>query len=281
MDSGLLVRVPAHITGFFSAHPAADPLQAGSTGAGITLADAITVRIHPASEREILVGNRPTAVPAVEHVLSELDVTARVSAYVEVPLGSGFGVSGAIALACAFGANQLAEDDRSENELIGIAHAGDVLAGTGLGDVVAQHRGGAPIRLEPGAPGYGRLDGIPESRPVEWIARGELSTAEILAGDTEAIDRAGATALEGLREEPTLERLVAESRQFAAEADLLTDQIETIIADVEAVGGHASMAMLGHTVFALDDGLSRAGYDANPHRMASSGVRIVGPEAQD
>ena len=269
------IHVPAHITGLFSVHPADDPLSAGSRGAGVTLANAITVQIEPAEATSLSINGVETSVPAVEYVINELGTSVRVIANVEVPLGSGFGVSGALALGTAIGINATCETGKSENTLVGLAHAGDVRANTGLGDVVAQHRGGAPIRLEPGAPGFGRLDGIPDRSHVQWLTRGELPTEDILTGDTASIDRAGATALDRLRERPTLDRLLAESVRFSREAGLLTDELETIIGDVEAAGGRAAMAMLGHTVFAFDEDLTRAGYDATTHPMASGGVRIV------
>jgi len=74
-----------------------------------------------------------------------------------------------------------------ENELIRIAHEAEVGRGTGLGDVVAQARGGVPIRLEPGAPGVGELDGIPADARVEYVTFGELSTEDVLGGDTAAL----------------------------------------------------------------------------------------------
>ena len=49
------------------------------------------------------------------------------------------------------------------------------------------------------------------------------------------------------------------SREFAREADLITPEVEEVLAEVEEVGGEAAMAMLGETVFALDSGLSEAG----------------------
>lgn len=281
MDGGIRVAVPAHITGFFSVHRADDPLETGSRGAGVTLADAIHVDIEPADESTIVLDGREVDIPAVDHVLDRFSIEAAVRASLTVPVGAGFGVSGAVALGTAFGVNQLARGRYSENEVVAIAHVADVTAGTGLGDVVAQHRGGIPIRIEPGGPGYGTLDGIPERRQVEWLCIGELSTEEIISGETEIINSVGARALAGLREEPTLKRFMHESVKFAREAGLVTEALETIIRDVEDAGGSASMAMLGETVFAVGDGLSSAGYDVTTHDMATGGVRIIDPSRAD
>ena len=65
------------------------------------------------------------------------------------------------------------------------------------------------------------------------------------------------------------------SRQFAADAGLLTEEVREAIAAVEDAGGQAAMAMLGRTVFALDDGLSAAGYEPAVCGVDAAGGRIV------
>jgi pantoate kinase len=156
-----------------------------------------------------------------------------------------------------------------------VAHVAEVAAGTGLGDVVAQSRGGVPIRLEPGAPEYNRLDGVPARTRVEYCSLGELSTAEVLAGNTDRLSEAGVNALVDLVNEPTLDEFVRLSREFAEEADLLTSDVREVIEDVEAEGGRASMAMLGETVFSLGTGLTDAGYDADVCEVHPGGATLV------
>ncbi len=267
--------VPGHITGFFSIHQADDPKEAGSRGAGVTLSEGITVSVEPADEASIELNGEFASVEAGRRVLDELDVTARVSAETDLPLGAGFGVSGALALGTAFAANEMFDRGRSENELVTIAHSAEVTAGTGLGDVVAQARGGIPVRLEPGAPEYNRLDGIPTRTRIEYCSLGELSTAEVLSGSTNRLSRAGVEALVALVNEPTLETFMRESRAFAEETGLLTDEVSEILEDVQDAGGEASMAMLGETVFALDSGLSDAGYDAEVCETHHAGATLL------
>lgn len=268
------VFVPAHVTGFFSVHRASNPLAAGSRGAGVTLADGVHVAVRRADEGGLTVDGEATTVAPVERVLDALDASPRIEVESDVPIGAGFGVSGAIALGTAIGVNHVYGRDRSENDLVRIAHRAEVSAGTGLGDVVAQHRGGAPIRLEPGAPGYGQLDGIPDRRVVEYVSFGELSTAAVLGGDTEQINQAGEAALEVLQARPTLDHLVVASRRFARESGLATESIRGVLADAEAAGGSATMAMLGRTVFGFGTGLSDAGYEVTRCEMASGGVQV-------
>ena len=253
--------VPGHITGFFSAHRADDPTKAGSRGGGVTLTDGVTVTVQPASEPEILLDGEPIDVDPVTTVLETLEATARVEAESDLPLGAGFGVSGAMALGTALAANRVFDRRLSTNELVTIDHGAEVQAGTGLGDVVAQAHGGVPIRLEPGAPQYNKLDSIPARARVEYVSFGQLSTADVLSGDTEQLTAAGKEALSLVVDEPTLPSFIYASRRFAREADLLTPRVREALEDVAAVEGHASMAMLGDTVFAFGTGLTDAGYD--------------------
>ncbi|SDJ47380.1 pantoate kinase [Natronorubrum texcoconense] len=255
--------VPGHITGFFSAHPDDDPTKAGSRGAGVTLTDGVEVTVEPATDdtSTVVLDGEECDVDPVETVLETLEVSARVEAESELPIGSGFGVSGAMALGTALAANQVFERKLSWNELVTIAHGAEVQAGTGLGDVVAQAHGGVPIRLEPGAPQVNTLDAIPSRARVEYVSFGELSTADVLSGETERLSAAGKQALSRVVEEPTLLSFMYASRLFAREAELLTEQVARTIGDVTEVDGQASMAMLGETVFALGTGLSDAGYE--------------------
>lgn len=271
MSRSETVFVPAHVTGFFAAKPADDPLVAGSIGAGLTLTDGVTVTVE-AGDNGTVVDGEPGTIEAVERVLSAFETDVSVEVETGVPIGAGFGVSGAAALGAAFGTNALDPAPRSEDELVRLAHRADVEAGTGLGDVVAQARGGAPIRVAPGAPGHGDVDGIPAGGRVEYLTFGEMSTESVLAGDLSAINRAGETALAELRAEPSLETFMERSRRFAREAGLLDDEVGEVIDTVEDAGGVASMAMLGRTAFAPGRDLSDAGYDPTVTRITDGCV---------
>ncbi|MGB9957639.1 pantoate kinase [Haloferax prahovense] len=275
MSDDATAFVPGHVTGFFSAHPADDPATAGSRGAGLTLSHGVTVTVEPAQETTVTLDGEAVEMPPVADVLRSLGVTAAVDAESDLPLGAGFGVSGAMALGAALASNAVFSRGRSENELVTLAHVAEVRAGTGLGDVVAQARGGMPIRVEPGAPAHGRMDGVPARPEIEYVAFGGLSTADVLSGDTTALTTAGEAALEALRAEPTLDRFLAESRRFARDADLLTDRVEAAVDDVRAAGGDGSMAMLGETVFAVGSGLSDAGYDPERCRVHPAGATLL------
>jgi len=266
--------VPGHVTAFFSVHRRAGPLRTGSRGAGLTLTDGVVVTVEPAAQPAVTLNGEPVEPGPVSSVLEALAVDVRVDAETPLPVGAGFGVSGGMALGTALAANAAADLARSENELVRVAHRAEVEAGTGLGDVVAQARGGLPIRLEPGAPPHGTLDGIPAVATVEYTTFGELDTNAVISGQTDALSAAGDAALDRLRAEPTLPTLFAAARDFAREAGLLTPRVEDAIEAVQAAGGEACMAMLGETVLALDGGLSAADYDASPSRVHPAGASL-------
>ncbi|MFD1640642.1 pantoate kinase [Halohasta litorea] len=269
--------VPGHVTGFFSAHPAPDPGAAGSRGAGVALSDGVTVTVTPGSGTRL--NGETVDIAPVGTVLDRLGTEASVEAETPLPIGSGFGVSGAVALGTALAANAAFDCGRTENELVEVAHCAEVEAGTGLGDVVAQARGGLPIRLEPGGPRHGTLDGLPARPRIEYVTFGELSTETVLSGDTDRLSAAGAEALDELLAEPTVDRFINTSREFADAAGLLTDDVSEAIEAVEAAGGQAAMAMLGRTVFATGTGLSDAGYEPTVCRVDAAGGRLVDRDA--
>ena len=275
------VFVPGHITGFFSAHPAADLAAAGSRGVGLALSDGVRITVSPGSASTVRLNGEPIEVEPVDRVLETLGVRATIEAETPLPLGAGFGVSGALALGTALATNAAAGCGHSENELIEIAHCAEVAAGTGLGDVVAQARGGLPIRREPGGPTHGSMDGIPAAPRIEYVTFGELSTERVLSGDTEQLSTAGETALDRLLAEPTVETFMRASRQFATEAGLLTEAVQDAIVTVDDAGGQAAMAMLGRTVFAIGHGLSEAGYDPVVCGVDAAGGRIIESQAID
>jgi pantoate kinase len=266
--------VPGHVTGFFTSDRDPDPTKAGSRGGGMALTDGVTVTVRPAEEPAVFLDSVSVGMEAVERVLDALEVCAQVRGETDLPPGTGFGVSGAMALGAALAANAAFDRRLSENELVTIAHGAEVRAGTGLGDVVAQARGGIPLRLEPGGPQVNELDGVPARTRVEYLVCGELDTTEILAGDTETLTEAGRRALAEVVSEPTLGTFMQASRRFSREAGLLTDRVRDVVTDVSEAGGSATMAMLGETVLALDTGLSDAGYDPSVCHVHPCGATV-------
>lgn len=266
--------VPGHVTGFFTVEEHDDPTKAGSRGAGIVLSEGATVTVRPADEQRLRLNGDPVSMGPVERVLGTLEATAEVQIVTDLPIGAGFGVSGAASLGTALAANAVFDRRLSENELSTIAHGAEVQAGTGLGDVVAQARGGVPIRLEPGGPQDNLIDAIPARGRIEYCVFGEIDTAAVVGEETEAIDAAGERALSAVVAEPTVDRFMQASRQFARESGLVTDRVRETVEAVAEAGGTATMAMLGETVVAVGTGLSDAGYDPTVCEISPSGARL-------
>ncbi len=296
--------VPAHVTAFFAPARADDPAESGATGAGLALTDGIETvvtprdgRPTPKSDNESMSGSDaesmsesdaestpshritldgdPVSIDAVEGVLARLAVpAATVRVTTHVPIAAGFGVSGGAALGAALAAADCFDLARTRRELVAVAHAAEVAAGTGLGDVVAAARGGVPVRLAAGDPNHARLDRLPARGRIEYVAFGKLSTATVLADDTQAVTTAGTAALDRLRATPTLEELFAAAREFATAADLFVPEVRDAVDAVQATGGDAAMAMLGRTVIARGTGLSDAGYDPSVTRIDPAGARL-------
>lgn len=250
--------VPSHITGFFAAKRQEDPMRSGSIGCGLTLCLGATTTIKAAEETRIFLNGQPSKAPVSLYVVERLARSpVLVRTELEMPLGSGFGASGAGALGCAYALNALFDLGLTANGAAAVAHAAEVVNRTGLGDVIGQNTGGLVVRLEPGAPGIGRVDRIPvPALGVDYVVKGPISTREVLSDKAalKEINRAGEAALKALLKKPTLQEFMHISRRFTVEAGLASDWALDAIEAVEAAGGSASMIMLGDAVFAFKGG---------------------------
>lgn len=239
---------PAHITGFFAICEHENPAMAGSLGCGITLESGVVTRVD-AGGNKMLCG-----IPTIDFVASMLtSLPCSIHSRSDVPIGAGFGVSGAGAISTALALNHALSLDLTVSQLIEIAHIAEVENRTGLGDVVAQALGGVVIRCTPGA--SGQLDRIcTDEKNVFWVVFDEISTKEIL-NDKDAADRINSTGTNSLREllkKPTVENFMRQSKRFAVETDLASGAVLDAVQAVEAAGGMASQAMLGDAVFAIE-----------------------------
>ena len=249
---------PAHITGFFAVRPDPDPMKAGSVGCGFCLEKGVTSRIkEDTDELVIKFNNEPIKFPTVEWVIEKLlgpDPQITVDLKCDVPLGFGFGVSGAAALSSAFAIRSAFDLKMDITRLAAVAHVAEVVNRTGMGDVAGQCAGGMAIRTEPGASGLGTVEHISvKSMNISWVCLGEISTASVLDNESTmlAVNKVGERALKLLIKDPGVENFMSLSKEFAVESGLISLRALEAVEAVEANGGIASMAMLGDTVFAL------------------------------
>jgi pantoate kinase len=247
--------VPSHITGFFAAKRDDDPMKAGSIGCGMTLDLGATTTVEKADKTEIFLNGHLSEAPVSRYVVERLARSpVRVKTQLDMPLGSGFGASGGGALGCAYALNSIFDLGLLANQAAAVAHAAEVVNKTGLGDVIAQNKGGLVVRLEPGAPGIGMVDRIPvPPLRIDYVVRGPISTREVLSDPAKMkeINKAGESAVKELLQRPTLEQFMRLSSRFTKQIDLGSPWVMDAIEAVESAGGMASMIMLGNAVFSI------------------------------
>lgn len=237
---------PASVTTVFVPRPD----SGGSLGVSFALEDGVTVTVETASTSTVRLAGEPTAIEPVTGVLDRLDVTAQVDVEPEVPIGCGFGVSGAATLGTALAAAVLVDLDQSREALVQAAHQAELAAGTGQGDVFIQDRGGLVWNAGEG------VQRLPREDRLAYTAFGSVDTAAVLA-DADAGDRiaaAGHPALEAFDPKQPLATWFGTAWQFALKAGLPTDRVREAVAGVEAEDGAATMAMLGETVIGTPTG---------------------------
>jgi len=254
------VWVPGHITGFFMPVYGANPARSGSVGGGIALSDGVSITVSKAPQTDIVLNGQAVEIPPVRAVLERLDVAGVVDAVTPLPLGVGFGVSGAMALGAALGAQAAGLVDRPSDDLVRMSHVAEVTSRTGLGDVIGQATGGISLRLRPGAPPTGQVEQLPAAPTIEYLIFGSRSTAAVLDDAEERLAEAGREAVRTVWANPTLEAFMTAAARFTARTDLAGPQVRQVLERVDAVGHHAAMVMIGESVFSCDGGLSAAGY---------------------
>ncbi|MEA1907475.1 MAG: pantoate kinase [Euryarchaeota archaeon] len=240
---------PAHITGFFVICEHENRALMGSLGCGVTLQSGVVTSVSVPGH-----DNMPGNIPVVQSVVSRLTSCAcSVRSRSDIPIGAGFGASGAYALGTALALNQTLQLNQTASQLTRVAHIAEVENMTGLGDVVAQSLGGVVIRRTAGASAL--LNRIyTGERNVFWVVFDKISTKELLE-DKSTVNRinpVGRGSLRELLKKPTFENFMRQSKRFAVETGLMSDAVSDAVQTVEAAGGMASQAMLGDVVFAVN-----------------------------
>jgi len=258
---------PAHITGLFQiCDQPADPLRKGSKGAGVSLKHGVKTRItvRKAAENSLEVwinGQKTSSANVSETVVKEFlsrvkgKIAVKVEHVVQVPIGAGFGSSGAAALSLALAFNKALNLGLTRIEAAQIAHSAEVKCKTGLGTVIAETFGGLEIRTVPGAPGIGMVEHVPlepDYRVVCLSFRG-LSTRKALTNVElrACINEYGEKFLEKLRDKPSVQNFLRFSREFAERTGLITARVRRVLDETDALGIVCSMPMFGEGVFSI------------------------------
>jgi len=244
-----------------------------SLGVCFTVAECVTVVVssqsvygastpQQASQTiEVLLNGEAVSFPPVVSVVRALlgsgGVAVKVAIETALPLGCGFGVSGASCLATAFALNELFGLQKNRVELGMVAHCAEVEHLTGLGDVCGQFHGGCIVRLTRHQPLVAQRVPL-EPREVFVRTFAPLATDVILKDEPtrRAINAAGDRALSKLVDFSdgrlmALHELISISREFAEESTLIrSTEVRQALKEIDRQGGVGSMIMLGNGVFA-------------------------------
>lgn len=249
---------PANISCFFKVFEHKNPRWRGSYGCGFTINKGVTAEVYLTEKTRLEFNGELISLPAVEKVLlrlSKKNILIQLSS--PLPLGHGYGISGASALATAYALNELLHLEKEQKELAIIAHTAEVESKTGLGDVVNEWYGGALVKFQPSSKFVAHR--LPfEGTTVYCRSFERLSTKSIISHPNikNRINNSATDILNTLeknienQETITFKDIVKLSKQFAQQSGLLTHpKVMSTIQKIEADGGVASMIMLGNGVF--------------------------------
>lgn len=266
---------PAHISCIFRTYQAEEYEKKGSLGLGFTLENGATASVARSGRTCITVNGREVPFETVREVIQHLtEQTVSVCITTGVPFGSGFGMSGASALATAYALNELLQLGLEPEALARVAHISEVQQGTGLGDVGGQYCGGISLRSEMGRPFHIRKI-LCEQHAIYFKVYGEIATSSIISDEQKkaAINAAGDRALARLLEKKDISflEIMELSKNFALESGLLSsERVRNDIERIEEQGGKASMIMLGEAVFST---IPLPGY--RQAILSTEGVRVL------
>ena len=259
---------PGNISCVFVIQKEKNPAKSGSLGMGFTVNKGVIATIkklnnnikfnkrNQKNNNKIYFNRKKINFPTVNSVIKKLtDKNVVVSLKSDFPLGMGFGISGASALATTYALNKLLNLRKSKKELALIAHIAEVENSTGLGDVVNQYFGGFLIKYESSY--KFKVKRIPLSnKKIYYRYFSPIDTKKVISNkkSENRINRAGIQALNKIKKldknNLNLKNLIEVSKEFSDKSGLLkTKRVINAIKNIENNDGNASMIMLGNAVF--------------------------------
>lgn len=263
MTDAVSYWVASHLTGIFEIRDDSnDLLRKGSRGAGLSINRGVITTAKVTSDpyfriffdgKEIPVTEAVVTNQVIELLLTEKEkVNLRIEHTFQVPLSSGYGASAAGAIGTAYAINDLLELGLTELELFQIAHKAEILAKSGLGDVIGLYQGGSEIRLREGAPGFGETMSFDNLNgwKVATVHLGTLPTSEVLSNQHKrnSVNKAGSEVISELILSPSFSNFVKQSAVFTAKAKLWSKKLHDCIRNLpKSVVG--TQIMLGEAFF--------------------------------
>ena len=256
---------PAHITGFFKAElDGKEPNQLGSLGAGFSIQKGVKTTVNVRSKTEHDINNYAIRVKGFntgdirvsEYVLNEFLLDEKyfdVTHEIDVPVGYGFGCSGAVALSLAIALNDALKYGYTKTKVAQIAHKAEIKCQTGLGDVLASYHGGFEIRTKSGAPGIGEVQRIipKEKLEVMIICFNPISTKKFLKEKISLINGLGGKMVQKLVKSQDMDEFQDLSIKFAQYIHVITPKMNKVIKDLHDNGIKCGIALFGETIFSL------------------------------
>ncbi len=265
---------PAGITSFFEicdekkdGSAIKDPLLIGARGGGFVISKGVLTRVFVKKSTNLTIKvsinhavtkRAETTKAVIKRVLENTSQNheVKVEHYVDVPIGSGFGSSGAGALSTALALNQALNLGLSYNELGRIAHVAEVECKTGLGTVGPLMLGGCILTTKSGAPGFNAIDRIPlrPSHKIVSVHFGPIPTKKIITKKSAKprINEWGGKSLSSIIQRPTIENFMKVSKEFAEGIGLMTDKVTKAINMIESAGAiGATQNMIGEAVHSI------------------------------
>ena len=223
-----------------------------------------SVRISPASRAKlsILFNGEPLARPVVsrEVVAGHLGRSSEVlrvtvSHRSILPMGCGYGTSGAGALSLSLALDEALGSNISNVEAPQIAHRAEVKHRTGLGTVTSAFYGGLVIRTRPGAPGFAQVKRIVPSSSMRVVsgAFGPISTARVLSsiGLKKRINLCAKGLVSLQVKGPETDTFIRLSRRFADCLGLFSPRLRRTISRMQRRRIKSSMMMIGESLFTV------------------------------
>jgi len=257
---------PGHITGVVQPYEYLDdPINSGSKGIGFSIHKGVTtqVNITPSRINEIrieingeTVSNATVSEYVAKSLTSNINRNLKISIkhLVDIPIGSGFGTSGAAALSLAYALNQVLGLGLSTIESAKVAHIAEVVCKTGLGTVLAEMQGGFEVRVKHGAPGIGKIIEIPLDDDYVMVALelGTKSTEQMLRELVRKNEtpQLGEQFVHLFLADSSVQNFLNLSKKFSQLMNI-SHKLKNAAKDAEARGFICGIALFGDTLFSL------------------------------
>lgn len=260
---------PASISSFFSPHIVDDPLKCGAIGGGfpLNIGVKVVVKLEESSSGFLLksrINGENFDSFIVRKVLDllriprDLNYIIEIDQFIDVPIGCGYGTSGASALAVTMALCKVLNIKMTFISMAKIAHLVDYYCGTGLGTVsgISGSVGGTRLIISPGGPGYAIVDKIfiPKDCYIVSIALNPIDKGDVLKNPNKLsyIEFLGKITLHNILNDPSIDNFFKCCKDFAFKAGFMTSRLKTLIMDLEKAGFHlVTQNMIGEALHLL------------------------------